>query len=161
MQSVRIEDLPDGGMYEPDDRFPIQRNESGVWNDYQTSFTRYYGDVIRVKFNWDGSGAMIETITCPVGKLLVMLMADVVFTPGPAPTSGLIQMTILQGGNSNSAIAELYDTALGQGSLFYLNSETSADPWRDLDQDIQISTPGGGFSGSSVVSVIYALIDPI
>ena len=160
MDEVRIEDLPDGGIYQGSDRFPLQRQESGVWNDFQTNFDQYFGEVVMEVFPVTWGSGMAESISAG-GQLLILLNAVAIVEAQTGASNFSPQIAFSQGSNPTLGLIEVLDADAGSGApLSWLNDPTST-PDTYLDQSIDINSSAGPFTGVGSVIVWYALVDPV
>ncbi len=157
MDAIRIDTLPVLQSYVADDLLNLQRKEAGVWNDYQTTPLDYFGPLETVTLTWDLSTPNTEYIVAG-GDGILVLGGSMTLTPGVGYIGTTVQITLLQGGNSNSFVAEGLNDGIVKSSNFVLTTDNISTPWFDLEQDVLIdfpSGPPGSYSGTAKVRVNY------
>lgn len=165
MDEIRIEDLPDGGIYQGSDRFPLQRLESGVWNDYQTNFDQYFGEVMLAVFDWDMSASLYETITAGTpGNYLILMNAWAVFVPGTVTPGTGATISIYNTGNPISSYS--IDFVIGAdsyGCIAYPLVDPITNNYDSLDTPIvlDLAVAPGIFDSSMRIYVQYIELQPI
>lgn len=163
MDTIRIQDMADGGLYDVKDKFALQRQEAGVWNDYHTTMEAYYGPFRTVEYEHDLSlGPFTVNIASPIGsKLLVPLIATMTYEPPPIfPAAIGVQVEINQGVSGVIWYAGFNDDSVAKAMIFR-EQPLVAPPWTGLTNSIEVTSGTSGSEGIIRIRILVADIDPI
>ncbi len=156
LPSTHISSLVDAGPYDPKDKLQFQRNVLGSWQDFHTDIETYFGPILTATFTWDGVDGWTENLVA-APNLIVPIEVSGLFTPGPSPTGETGQVQISDA-FSGALLLEVIDTASAQAiTAAYIGAVTTLDTL----QLVGSVNPFNPFSGTMLITIRYAVVEPI
>lgn len=165
MDSIRIDELPDGGLTDPKDKLALQRDVLGTWTDYHTDIETYFGRFRTVVFDIAHGDPSLYTVDPAVSSLLIFIGGHITYRPGGSPSSQSVQVSVAQSYNGSGWFASFVADAQQHGSLFLQNIDpTASGQWFENPNagfEVYLNTTDFGDGGSIRLFLTFADVTPL